>query len=455
MNAPRPPALDAPTATGRRRAGRARFGRAARHRCGAAYTDDLPEPRGTLHAAARREPDRARPPARRSTSRAVRAAPGVVDVIIAADIPGVNDVGPIQHDDPILAARRRRSSPASRCSPCAAARRRTPRGARRGSRSFDLEPLPAILTIDDALRGASRTCCRRSHVTRGDAAAALAARAAPPARHVRARRPGPLLPRRADCARGAAASDGGMHVHASTQHPGEVQHMVAHALGIAAHDVVVECRRMGGGFGGKETQMSLFACVAADRRAARPGARPSCASIATTTCARPASATRSRYAYDVGFDDEGRILGARPHARLALRLFGRSLRTGQRSRGVPRRQRLLAARRRRCTRYRCKTNTVSDTAFRGFGGPQGMFADRARDRRDRARAAAAIRSTCAAPTSTARRAQRHALRHDGRGQHRARDHRASSRHRRATAQRRARDRAVESRQARSSSAASR
>ena len=99
-----------------------------------------------------------------------------------------------------------------------------------------------------------------------------------------------------------------MQIYTSTQHPGEVQHMVAHALGLAAHDVVVECRRMGGGFGGKETQMSLFACVAA--LVARKTGRAAKLRLDRDDDMRSTGKRHAfAYWYDVGFDDEGRILG--------------------------------------------------------------------------------------------------------------------------------------------------
>ena len=101
---------------------------------------------------------------------------------------------------------------------------------------------------------------------------------------------------------------GGMHVHCSTQHPSEMQHLVAHALKLQANQVQVECRRMGGGFGGKESQSALFACVAA---------------LAATKLGNPVKlrldrdddfmATGRRHGFDydfeVGFDDAGRVLG--------------------------------------------------------------------------------------------------------------------------------------------------
>ena len=99
-----------------------------------------------------------------------------------------------------------------------------------------------------------------------------------------------------------------MHVHCSTQHPSEMQHLVAHALRLHANEVHVECRRMGGGFGGKESQSGLFACVAA---------------VAAARLKRPVKLRLDRdddflitgrrhcfwYDYEVGYDDAGRVLG--------------------------------------------------------------------------------------------------------------------------------------------------
>ena len=150
--------------------------------------------------------------------------------------------------------------------------------------------------------------------------------------------------------------------------------MVAHALGLDEHDVVVECRRMGGGFGGKETQTALFACVAALLARAHGARRSSCGSTATTTCCSTGKRHAFVHDYDVGFDDDGPHPGARPHDGVALRLLGRPVRPGERPRGVPRRQRVLPARRRDPSRTAARPTPVSNTAFRGFGGPQGMIA---------------------------------------------------------------------------------
>ncbi|MDE2095212.1 MAG: xanthine dehydrogenase molybdopterin binding subunit, partial [Burkholderiales bacterium] len=166
--------------------------------------------------------------------------------------------------------------------------------------------------------------------------------------------------------------DGGMHVHCSTQHPSEMQHLVAHALGRQAHHVHVECRRMGGGFGGKESQSALFACVAA---------------VAAAKLQRPVKLRLDRdddflitgrrhcfwYEYDAGYDDAGRVLGveiamvsrAGHSADLSGPVMTRALCHFDNAYWLPE----VAMH-----GYSGKTNTQSNTAFRGFGGPQGAIA---------------------------------------------------------------------------------
>ena len=340
---------------------------AALHVAGSAhYTDDLPEPRGTLHLALGVSPV-AHGRLRGVDLAAVRAAPGVVDVITAADIPGINDVGPIQHDDPVFAE----DLVQFVGQPVFAVAATSVNAARRAARlaKFDIEPLPPILTIADAM-AAQSFVLPPVHVTRGDAATALA-----------------RAPHRLQGTVEAGGQDhfylegqialaiprehGGMHIHTSTQHPGEVQHMVAHVLGLAAHDVVVECRRMGGGFGGKETQMSLFACAAAlvARRTGRAAKlRLDRDDDMRSTGKRHAFA----YQYDVGFDADGRILGL--DLTLASRCgFSADLSGPVNDRAVFHADNTYWLPNVALHSFRCKTNTVSDTAFRGFGGPQGMF----------------------------------------------------------------------------------
>jgi xanthine dehydrogenase large subunit len=333
----------------------------------ARYTDDLAEPRGTLYAAVGRSPI----PHGRITALdlgAVRAAPGVVAVITAADLPGVNDVGPIQHDDPILAD----GTVHFAGQPLFAVAAITVNAARAAAKlaRCDLAPLPAILTIEQAL-AAESWVLPPAHLARGDAAAALA-RAPHRMRGHAASGGQDHFYLEGQIALAAPAEHGGMRIHCSTQHPGEVQHMVARALGIAAHDIVVECRRMGGGFGGKETQMSQFACIAAVL-ARRTGAPVKFRVDRDDDMIMTGKRHAFRYDWDVGYDDEGRILG------LDLTLASRCGFSADLSGPVNDRAMFHAD---NCYwlpdvaihSYRCRTNTVSDTAFRGFGGPQGMFA---------------------------------------------------------------------------------
>jgi xanthine dehydrogenase large subunit len=333
----------------------------------AAYTDDLPEPRGTLHAALGVSPV-AHGRLRQLDLAAVHGAPGVVDVIAAADLPGVNDVGPIVHDDPILADGTLHFAG----QPVFAVAATSVDAARRAATlaHMDIEPLPAILTIDAALAAGSYVL-PPVHVTRGDAAGALA--------HAPHRIRGAIRSGGQDhfylegqIALAVPQEDGGMHVHTSTQHPGEVQHMVSRALGIDACAVVVHCRRMGGGFGGKETQMSLFACVAAVL-ARRTGRAVKLRLDRDDDMRSTGKRHAFLYRYDAGFDDAGRILGL--DLTLASRCgFSADLSGPVNDRAVFHADNAYWLPDVAIHSYRCRTNTVSDTAFRGFGGPQGMFA---------------------------------------------------------------------------------
>ena len=275
---------------------------------------------------------------------------------------------------------------------------------------------------------ASSTCRSRAPRSRAghraaDARARRCRRARSPRRRARLkgelqrRRAGPFLSRRPDRA-GDPGRGRRRAVYSSTQHPSEMQHMVAHALGVPNHAVTVECRRMGGGFGGKETQGNLFAGVAAlaakkhrPRRQAPP--RPRRRHDRHRQAARfPRSTTKSASTTTAASWASTSMLCR------ALRLFGRPVRPGDDRALFHCRQRLFLPGTCGCARCRCKTNTVSNTAFRGFGGPQGMIGAERVHRRDRATPSARTRWTSASATSTATSdAQRHALPPDGRGQH--------------------------------------
>jgi xanthine dehydrogenase large subunit len=163
----------------------------------------------------------------------------------------------------------------------------------------------------------------------------------------------------------------GMYVACSTQHPSEMQHVVAHALAIPSHSVQVECRRMGGGFGGKESQSALWAGVAA---------------LCAFKLQRPVKLRADRdddmlvtgkrhefhYDYEVGYNDEGLILGVKVQM-LSRAGFSADLSGPVATRAVCHLDNAYFLSDVDIRAMCCKTNTQSNTAFRGFGGPQGAI----------------------------------------------------------------------------------
>ena len=298
----------------------------------------------------------------------VRAAPGIVAVFTASDIPGVNDVSPVAGDDRLLADGEVIYVGQPVFLVAATSRRAARAAARLGRVTY--EPLPALLTIDEA-RGAQSLIEPTQRMAQGDAEGAL--KQAPHRLSGRFAMGGQdHFYLEGQIALALPGEDGQVHVLSSTQHPSEVQHLIAHVLARPSSDVTVEVRRMGGAFGGKETQAALFAAAAA---------------LVANACGRPAKfrcdrdddmiITGKRHEfnveYDVGFDDDGRLLALR------LLLSARCGATADLSAGINDRAMFHAD---NCyylsdveiLSERLKTNTVSATAFRGFGGPQGMLA---------------------------------------------------------------------------------
>ncbi|HYF60920.1 MAG TPA: xanthine dehydrogenase molybdopterin binding subunit [Burkholderiaceae bacterium] len=340
---------------------------AALHVAGRArYVDDLPEPAGTLHAAigcaglAHARIDGL-------DLSAVRAAPDVVDVLVAADLPAANNYGAVIHDDPLLADGEVQYEGQPLFVVVAASHRAARVAARRATVSAT--PLPAILTIADAI-AASAWVLPPVEVVRGDAPAALAA--APHRLRGRSEVGGQdHFYLEGQVALALPQDDGGMVVHSSTQHPSEVQHVVAEALGLPSSAVRVECRRMGGGFGGKESQPALFACLAAvaARRLGRPvKLRLDRDDDMTITGKRhPFEAD-----WEVGFDASGRLLAL--DVVLASDCgYSADLSGPVNDRALCHLDNAYFLEHLRARSLRCRTHKVSNTAFRGFGGPQGMF----------------------------------------------------------------------------------
>jgi xanthine dehydrogenase large subunit len=341
---------------------------AAKHTTGqAVYVDDIPEPAGTLHAAPGLA-TRAHARVKSLDLSRVRAAPGVVLVLTAADIPGANDVSPLGvGDDPLFAA----DVVEFHGQVLFAVIARSHEAARRAARlaKVEYEDLPALLTVDDAVQAQSFVL--PEHVMkRGDAAAAITQ--APHRITDEFRHGGQehfYLEGQASLA--VPMEDGDVLVHCSTQHPSEVQHNVAHVLGRPNNAVTVECRRMGGGFGGKETQGSQWAAITA--LAAVKLKRPvKCRLDRDDDMIATGKRHDFRIGYEVGYDDQGRILGINfDHAARCGYSLDLSGAIADRAMFHADNGYYFGAVRIRS--LRCKTHTVSNTAFRGFGGPQGML----------------------------------------------------------------------------------
>jgi xanthine dehydrogenase large subunit len=297
---------------------------------------------------------------------AARRIDGVAAVLTSDDITGERTFGPVFADEEVLAS--------GECHHVGqpivliAAETRASLRAAKGAVRIEVERLPAVLTIDEAIEcGHFLGPIRR--IARGDADAAIRR-----AEHV-------LLGEfrsggqehfymEPQAARAVPGEDGQIVVQSSTQNPSEVQSVVAHVLGVTHSQVVCECRRMGGAFGGKESQAAHPAALAA-LVAAKTG-RP--ARIVYDR-AQDMQVTGKRHPYlaryRVGFDGEGRILG------LAVDLFSDGGCSFDLSLAVMERSMLHAE-----NAYFlpdvsiqgrvCRTNLPSNTAFRGFGGPQGI-----------------------------------------------------------------------------------
>ena len=347
---------------------------AARHvRGSAAYVDDLLEPAGTVHVA----PGSAGAACgvlRSVDLDAVRASPGVLAVLRAADIPGTNDCSPGFGDDPILAAREIRFHGQVLFAVVAETRDAARRAARRAR--IEIDARPPRVTVDQGL-AAGAEVLSPYEFRRGEPAAAITA-----ALH---RIEGRLriggqehFYLEGQVALAVPGEGDEMRVYSSTQHPSEVQHLVARMLGVADAAVTCECRRMGGAFGGKESQAAQWACLAA--LAARVSGRPAKLRLDRDD---DMVMTGKRHDYRVdwrcGFDDGGVLAGVDVEfnarcgcsADLSLGVNDRTMFHADNAYYYP------AV---RIHSRRVRTDTVSNTAFRGFGGPQGMlFAERMMD----------------------------------------------------------------------------
>lgn len=336
------------------------------HVTGAAlYTDDLvARSQNVLHAWPVQAPHAHALVTTIRTDQAL-STPGVVRVLTAADVPGINDAG-IKHDEPLFPTEVMFYGHAV-CWVLGD----TLESARMGAEAVEVtyEPLPSLVTLTEAIESESFQG-HRPTVSRGDAETALST-----ARH---RFSGELefggqehfyLETHASFVH---VDEGGqVFVQCSTQHPSETQEIVAHVLGLNSHDVTVQCVRMGGGFGGKEMQPHGFAAIAA--LGSILTGRPVRLRLNRTQDITLSGKRHPFHArWEAGFDEHGRIQALKATLTsdggwsldLSEPVLARAMCHIDNSYWIP--NVLVNGR-------IAKTNKTSQTAFRGFGGPQGML----------------------------------------------------------------------------------
>ena len=332
----------------------------------AIYTDDISEPRNLLHAAIGFSPV-SKGIIKKIDYSEVLNSDGVIDIITEKDIEGQNDVGPIFKGDKIFTSKKIEYHG----QPIFAVIASSTILARKALLKIKLKikKQKPIITIDDAIRNKSFVLKSKT-IKRGKSNTAIT--------NSKHRLTGKLECGGQDhfylegqIAMTIPQEDNNFLIYSSTQHPSETQQIVAKVLNQKFNSINVKVRRIGGGFGGKETQSFLFAAIT---------------SIAAKKLNRPVKLRIDRdddmimtgkrhpfiFEYEVGFSDNGRINGLKIlmasncgiSADLSGAINDRAIYHIDNAYFIPNLD---------LTSHRCKTNTVSNTAFRGFGGPQGMF----------------------------------------------------------------------------------
>ncbi len=334
----------------------------------ATYTDDIAEPPGTLHLAPGYCPDVPAGRIRAVDLPRVRSPPGVVAVLTPAAVPGKNDWSTSIGGDPVLADGEIEFW--GQVLFCVVAETRD--AARRASRLalFEGEASTPVLTVEEA-KARNLTVLPEYSFGRGDLARSFSEAQRRFDGHIRIGGQEHFY-LEGQVALAIPGEDGDMHLHSSTQHPSEVQHCVAHVLGVPSAQVTVEVRRMGGGFGGKESQANQWACLAA---------------IAAWKTGRPCKIRLDRdddmvmtgkrhddvADFQVAYDPSGKILATEMHF-MARCGYSADLSGGVNDRTMFHADNAYYYPSVRVRSERLKTNTVTNTAFRGFGGPQGILA---------------------------------------------------------------------------------
>lgn len=333
----------------------------------APYIDDLPLRSDELHVGFVGSPVAAGRIASIDLA-AARGVPGVIALFTAADMPGKNIFGPVLRDEPVLAD----GEVLYVGQPVVVIAAETREAMRAGRRLVKIHVLPTepILSIERAIE-LGRYIGPRRRIARGDARAAIDG-----APH----RLGGVFHNlgqeqfylESQSALAYPGEQDQLVIHSSTQNTSEIQHVVAEVLGLSQHQLVCICKRMGGAFGGKETQAAIPAILAA------------MVALKTGRAARliydkdeDMCSTGKRHGYrnewEVGFDDDGQILGLVTRfysdggisADLSLSVMERTMLHAENSYFIPNVD--IEGR-------VCFTNYPPNTAFRGFGGPQAMAA---------------------------------------------------------------------------------
>ncbi len=331
------------------------------------YVDDIAELAGTLYAAPGLS-QRAHANIKSIDLNAVKTSEDVVAVLTANDIPGQNNCGPILDDDPILADGR----VSYFGQPVFVVIANTIIAARKavGKAVINYDELPVLLDVK-AAKQAESWVLPPAQLRRGDAKAAMADSPNQMSGEISVGGQEQFY-LEGQISYAAPREDGCIHLWCSTQHPTEMQQIVAHALRLDFNQVLVEMRRMGGGFGGKESQSAIFACIA---------------SIAAKHLNRPVKIRLDRdddmmitgkrhgfhFDYQVGYDDDG-LIRAVDIDMAAQAGFSADLTGPVVTRAVCHLDNAYYLNDVSINAYSCKTNTQSNTAFRGFGGPQGAIA---------------------------------------------------------------------------------
>ncbi|MBP6815023.1 MAG: xanthine dehydrogenase molybdopterin binding subunit [Burkholderiaceae bacterium] len=333
----------------------------------AQYVDDIALLEGSLHAAPVMSPV-AHGHLRGIDASAALALPGVIAVVTAADVPGDGCFATPAHDEPILATGQVLHVGQVVALVVATSHRLALRAARLVT--CDITPLPAILSIEDAMAQQAYVL-PPVRLQRGDAQAAIDASPCTLAGEFRIGGQEHFY-LEGQIAYAIGQEQQGWVVHVSSQHPGEIQHWIAHALALPQHAVQVQCRRMGGGFGGKETQaghVAVWAALAAHKTGHPVKMRLDRDDDFMITGKRH----NYLYRYTVGFEPDGLLNGLQ--LMMASQCgFSADLSGPVNDRSVFHADNAYYLANVDIESLRCRTNTQSNTAFRGFGGPQGVIA---------------------------------------------------------------------------------